>query len=395
VKRLLVLAAAVVAVALAVHCDRLRRTPDRIVIATMDRARADHLTFHGYPRPASQFLVQIAEEGFPFERAYSGSPDLPLALASLNIERTRNAVGGSSLFERLRASGYETATVTDDTALSAELGVPVDVRPDLAAAVAASTAWLNDPARGKKVALWLHMSGAKEARGTTDLDRLSPIGAELRRFLVDRQGLPADARGLATEPSTERARVHDARIYHIDRATMRFYKDTLNRRKPTIWLVTACRGEALDREDDGVRLDEGMVRVPLIAWFSDDRNPGKRLTGLVRHRDVWPTLAQLGGVSMRRRMSVHGRSFANALQKKGGWAGTSDAVLQRLSGSRALVAGSRKIVARPDGVALYDITRDPLERTDLSRRDPGTLARMRRRLERATGGREAFSRRPG
>lgn len=384
--RSLIIAAVVAAFVFALRLDRYRRNVDRVVILTIDTVRADHLPFLGYPRPTAKAMSMLSEEGFLFERAYAASPDFALSLRG--IATSRNAFDAASpaarpLLERLRDAGFEVAAFSDDPDFAAVTGsVPFEPSSSLQAAVSDAARWFRSKARRRKVAVWLHMNGTQEAMSTSFVDDLAPIGPELRRHLVESQGLPADDNGSPTRASLERVRFHDARILAVDRAIMKFFYATLNRKKPTVIVVAGCRGEAFGA-DDGTRLDEGLVRVPLIVWFSDDRGPGRRLQGLVRHIDVWPSIAGLA-LPVHRRLALHyqGRSFAGALQKKGGWAGTAAAYIERSSGASALVAGRRKLVHDGENWRLYDLEDDPLERRDLSGSDPGTLARMRRRLER-------------
>ena len=83
-KRVLLIAAVAAAFFAAVHFDRARRPIQHVVLITVDSMRADHLPFHGYPRPTIDILVQLSEEGFNFEQAYAACSE---QLAWLKVDR--------------------------------------------------------------------------------------------------------------------------------------------------------------------------------------------------------------------------------------------------------------------------------------------------------------------
>lgn len=385
-KQLLVIVILAVAVGVALRLDRNRRRVERIVIVTIDTARADHVSILGYPRGTTHALRRLAEEGFLFERAYAASPDLSLSLRTISTSRHPvEAVSPAALglLERLRARGFDTAAFTDDASVLPDLDANAgESGAGLGETVECAIRWMTDSDRGRRAALWLHLNGSQEARAPSTLDETSPIGPQLRRYLETRQDLPRSSTTL------EKVRFHDARLYAVDRAINRFYWSTLDRKKPTMIVVTGCRGEALEASDDGLRLDEGMIRVPLIVWFSDDRGPGKILPGMARHVDIWPTIADFT-LSARQRwaMRAEGRSFAPALRLQGGWSNTVPAYFKRSSGSAALVAGHRKLIRDRAQWRRFDLKTDPFEKIDLGEVSSDEWSLMRRRLERfARGG---------
>jgi arylsulfatase A-like enzyme len=58
--------------------------PKRVIVISLDTLRADHLGFHGYPRPTSPNLDRLAEDGVVFERAFTNaSYTLPAHMSML------------------------------------------------------------------------------------------------------------------------------------------------------------------------------------------------------------------------------------------------------------------------------------------------------------------------
>lgn len=64
-------------------------------------------------------------------------------------------------------------------------------------------------------------------------------------------------------------------------------------------------------------MTEAGMRVPLLAWWPGQTNPGKIRTDLVDLSDFLPTFAELAGAAVPTDRVIDGRSFARVLQGKG------------------------------------------------------------------------------
>lgn len=118
----ILVAALLAAAALLPGCQGRPDAPLRgfnLVVVNVDTLRADHLGFHGYPRPTSPFLDRLAAQGVVFERAISNSSITRESVAALLTGRLPSASGSAGwnaapapgsahLGERLAAAGYRT-----------------------------------------------------------------------------------------------------------------------------------------------------------------------------------------------------------------------------------------------------------------------------------------------
>jgi arylsulfatase A-like enzyme/Flp pilus assembly protein TadD len=157
----------------------------------------------------------------------------------------------------------------------------------------------------------------------------------------------------------------------------------------TLVVVTSDHGEGLDEHAEpthGFFVYETTLKVPLIA-----RGPGveagRRVTTTIRTIDLLPTVLDLLGVERPAGLRLSGRSVAGAL---GGGdqpepvAATAESLTPLLhygwSDLRSIREGSWKFILAPRP-ELYDLERDPGERTNVIASHARTAAKLRGRLE--------------
>jgi arylsulfatase A-like enzyme len=184
--------------------------------------------------------------------------------------------------------------------------------------------------------------------------------------------------------------------------------DALGLRERTLVVVTADHGETLSAEHD-VKvqgLGEGggstrfrhanamwdeTVRVPIVMSLPGRLPEGARVTSPVSTLDIAPTIVDLLGIPRPRTM--HGTSLVAAAS-----GGTLDAMRPIVSegrGTRSVRVGPLRYVERDPNAdhltspttglrvareELFDLSRDPGERRDVSRERPDDLAKMREHL---------------
>src|ERR1044071_3382132 len=115
---------------------------DNVIVVVCDTLRADHLGFHGYPRPTSPFLDGLAARSWVYSNAYShysytwpsisnlftGLPYSRLMSRGLFVvpdkalERGGLAAGNPTLAERLAAIGVRSAAVSANPYINTRLG---------------------------------------------------------------------------------------------------------------------------------------------------------------------------------------------------------------------------------------------------------------------------------
>ena len=174
----------------------------------------------------------------------------------------------------------------------------------------------------------------------------------------------------------------------------------------TILIVTSDHGDELGEHPPFMAhvltVYDTVVRVPLVLRYPRAFAPGKRLRRLTQTLDIFPTLMDiLGHRDPRVLRELQGISILNPLRGRGyrTWAlAEHDRPMQVFEryltrnpradlrwADRSLKAyyqGRLKYVWASNGQdELYDLKEDPGERRDLARKEPGLMARMRRRLE--------------
>ena len=133
---------------------------------------------------------------------------------------------------------------------------------------------------------------------------------------------------------------------------------------------------------------EGGVRVPLLARWPGVIQPGATSAAPVMSIDFYPTLVELAGLANPAQHPVDGESLAPLLRQAG--ALQRDALYWHYphyhpGGATpygAVREGDWKLIefAETDRVELYDLLRDPTEREDLAAKQPGRVARLRKKL---------------
>jgi len=136
------------------------------------------------------------------------------------------------------------------------------------------------------------------------------------------------------------------------------------------------------------QLYQELLHVPLVIRFAGDRGErfrGRREDALVRLIDVFPTVLDAAGLPIPDHLQ--GVSLLPLLE---GEAAPPEVLMSSWSKREleSLRLGDWKLVVGPEGAELYDLARDPLERTDLSGRETARVAEMKASLaERADASR--------
>lgn len=387
-----------------------------LVVVSIDTLRPDHLGCYGSARPTSPALDLVAAQGTVFEDATSPAPWTLPAHASLltgryprrhGVRTARDALPDevTTLAEVLTAAGFATGAFVDSSYLGSRHALDRGFRdailvPAPAALDASSTVgdaglmWVAKRSRRERFFLFIHiydLHGAPRALPVAERQLLDPAMAPAAPTLAD---LVRARRGLLALTPETRARIvvrYDAAIRQMDDGIARLVH-FLYRRKVldhTLLVITSDHGtEFLEHGGvlHGATLYEEALRVPLVL-----RGPGvpagRRVPTPVSLVDVVPTaLAQLGldpprgidGVDLSPAFAAEDRDLA--ARPLFAEADRGDAEDDR---KRAVRDGRFKLhFDRVTGAtALFDLTADPAEQTDLHAREPAIAARLRRRLD--------------
>ena len=394
-----------------------------VLLVVIEGARPDHLSCAGYERETTPFLDRIAHEGVRFSQAFTSAPSSLPAHASMLTGLFPSLHGATDeapvlgpgfrlLPEVLRAAGYRTAAFCPAASISPASGFGrgfdrfyaqggggrltgraadyarrasdrVLGRRDAGArrSSEALLSWI-DAARNPFFALVHYREPASPYRPPAPYDRTFMPAA-----LNGKDGMaPADA-------VTSRAALHDGALRYVDLRIKQIADGLVadGRWEQTLFVCTASYGEDLGDLGGAGAMVDGRLRVPLIL-----RCPGRIPAGFVVEEfaqpvDLLPTIAALTGCALE--VPVQGRAL---LTESGATPGPRNVVTEAfraplgaaakngaaLDVRRKMIRTRReKFVWQSDEAnAMYDLTRDPLERRNLVAEVPERADRLRREL---------------
>ena len=388
-----------------------------VVIFLADTLRADFLGAYGHPAPTSPRLDEFARSAVLFEDAWAQASWTRAAVASIltglhvgshGVDREDRVLAPSArtLAEVLREGGYGTGAFVANHLLGGRFGFDQGFEAwnpgartlygaPAADLVREALAWVDSARR--PFFLYVHTM-EPHAPYTPSEEDLRPFLTEAYRGTTDTRALlrlgqlgtlaPAGLRFLRSR--------YEGEVHQDDRAFGSLL-DGLRARgldDQTLVFFTADHGEEF-LEHGGTEhaktLYQELVRVPLVVRVP--RGPGGvREKGTVQQIDLMPTILALTGLPVP--SGLTGRDLGARLARP---QTPGDAPPVLFSEERFAVvdkvaarAGDLKLIFNNDGPALwragshlelYDLARDPLERTNLVASRPIAAAFLERRLE--------------
>lgn len=414
-----ILAIAICLVVAAAGCAADPR-PRNAVLIVLDTLRADRLSAYGHERPTSPHLDALAEQGVLFENAVTNAPwTLPAMVALLSGQYPTAEVFRDglrrSLVEELREAGWTTAAFTEGGFVSRNFGldagfdvfrehVPTDTPENIwergpqGSEIEQTFAWATD---------WLAENGHERFFLLVHTYephmpyRRRSFAAELPRgHLEETFELPAKL-GMTREKTVPDAAeleyiraLYDGGVLAADQHVGQLLDtlEALDLADETLVVVTSDHGEALGYRDParvaehGHTLYDGLLLVPLIVHNPSVDYPVRRVEAQVRTVDVLPTILDLLGAPAA--PHPYGRSLAPLMrgeetESRMAWAKIPHHSIVGSVVTLGLRTGTHKLIVEPGGarrVELYDLERDPDERTNLAARDPEHAQRLRLEL---------------
>jgi len=376
--------------------ERIARTLPRdanLVFITVDTLRWD-LHYAGNPRELSPNLDRLAARSVVFDRAYAmssytGRSIGPLMTGRYPTECVRDDNhfvrypdrGNVFLAERARSAGFRTASVASHFYFNPRFGlfqgverIDVSATPGGEAGESVSTdarvadkalALLDDAQfTAGRFMLWAHFF---------DPHKQYVLHPEIPPFSRTERG-KYDAEVAFTDRQIGRI---------LDRLAQRPYADR------TVVVITADHGEAFGEHGmswHGVELWEELVRVP---WMIHVPGVAARHIETPRgHIDLLPTVLELLRLPVPAPTAEDFVTGQSLVAEMFGAEATPRPVYCELpegpyNGTRrAMIRWPYKLLVRnPRRPELFDLSSDPLERTDLSSSRPDVLARERAQFE--------------
>ena len=364
-----------------------------IIVISIDTLRADHLPAYGYTKVRTPAIDGLAADGAVFERAYSHAPQtLPAHAAILSGQLpfesgVRDNIGftvknGVRLLpQMLRERGFTTGGVVSSFVLRKETGI----------------------AQGFDFFDGEMPSGSPEL-SIGQLQRNGAVSEEIAEHWL---GSIATARAFLFlhfyEPHKPYApperfaqyAPYDGEIAYVDELVGRLVKYLKSHQlydRSTIVLL-ADHGEGLGdhgEQEHGLLLYDEAIHVPLIVKQEGNAGAGRRIADLVQHIDLVPTILDL--VKAPGAGNLRGRSLKPVLEGTGTLIPAtiySEALYARYhfgwSELTALTDERYRYIKAPRE-ELYDLARDPRERTNLAEGRPQPLQALRGALDRVAAG---------
>lgn len=396
--------------------DTARLRHPHVVLISIDCLRADHLGAYGYEKPTSPRIDAFAREAVLFENVVAASSytlpthasmltGLPPALHGATL---RKAISPAVPYapESLRRAGYRVNAVVSAAFLSQVYGFDrgfhtYRLTGGRAASVVDRALRLIDEGRGQAQFFLLHLYDihAPYAAPTEFIDRFDEANADVSDLLtrVARRAPPQ-----SVEEVEQVIALYDAEVAYVDQEIGRFF-DALKQRglfDASLIVLTADHGEAFYEHGawehgraadlDKPGLYDEIVHIPLIVkWPGETR--GASIPDVVSQMDVAATLLEAAGIEststwslgLRRHVDGNGpREPRQAIAEVATLDPTSGAGLQLAFRERELkyIASFRAATVselyqiRPTREELYDLARDPGEKSNLIERpgvDPG------------------------
>jgi arylsulfatase A-like enzyme len=373
-----------------------RRKPN-LVLITLDTLRADALGAYGQSANTSPTIDRLASEGVLFERVASSNPETLPSHATLLTGRWPYTHGvranagyvlaerNVTLAEQLGAQGYATAAEIAAPVLSNTTGITQGFGsyrgPDSPGVKLKRVADATNPKNSH--ATKTRVGSDVSARGIEFIrkNRRRPFFLWLHYFDAHQPYAPAEMfrRRFPRSP------------YHAEVATVDFQVglvvaelERLGLAGRTLVVITADHGEGLGEhgeESHAYLVYDTTMQVPLVLWGLEDLPLARRIPGLVRTVDVAPTaldliaqppLASAQGVSLAPLI----RGASSDLELTGYGEAHQLRLVFGLPVLRFIEAGRWKYIHKVNP-ELYDIERDPAERTNLATKRPEVVQRLR------------------
>jgi arylsulfatase A-like enzyme len=414
-----------------------------VLLISVDTCQAGAVGAYGNPTVYTPFMDRFSQNGVLFPRAYAPVPTTGPSHTTLLTGQSpvthrvfRNAMVYSnahvSLATILRHHGYKTGAFVSGYALTARtcgLNTGFDIyndywsvsqlEQDAKEAYASCISWLENGEEGPFFA-WLHLFDAhapyqerrpfidgirsresnfeQDKAYSDDQVRRYEKHAEKARQTGDFMVLVSNPMTTETDPETlyNMWTAYLSEVSYVDSVLndLKRFLETDNRWDNTLVILTSDHGEGFDHDyyyAHGDRLWESAVHVPFIVRYPENRVSNRISRAIARLEDVFPTVLSIlelqlpseptDGTDLQTAMEL------NLIGSNVLWSVLAPP-LPRKNLSQGLVIAAYepdyKLIRTLDRNEnmLFNVTDDPGERNDLSRKNPDVKNRLSRHIDR-------------
>ena len=387
-----------------------------IVLITIDTLRPDHLSPYGYERDTAPFLNEVAADAWIWTHAFSTSSWTAPATASLFTGLYPNEHGliqgfhnqsrsgplelkalpaERTLPERLAASGYKTFGVTANINIGPELGFDRgfdkferNSTGDANQLIDIALSWRSQMQAPEPYFLYLHFNDVHQP-----VERRAPW---FETYKGDGIGKVKERKRRRTaRPIVERQEIakYDSEINYLDQALSRLFEE-LDFADDTVVFLVSDHGEEFGEhgaKGHGFSLYDELNRVLLMAWAPHIPGTRRTIDTNVSLVDVAPTLLELasapGLVTRGRSLLPDFEGPSSTTPTKAVTTGPRTLFAHRLSAKPTLADKSHEILwaairgpwkliynESRDRPRLFNLSEDPREQDDRSKREPQLTA---------------------
>ena len=386
--------------------------PDNVILIVVDTLRADHLGFYGYDRPTSPGLDRWARQGVIFEQAFSTSPwTLPTFGSILTgLSPSEHGAGARAqdsgkrwkrapllesiptLTDVLHDEGWQTAAIVSNPFLREHFGLARGFdsydyeRGRTADAVVDRSLQTLDELQGGRFFLMIHLidphlpyRAPRGFRGRfSEVDGGKEIGVSRKEIIAELDELSESDRQRIVDR-------YDEEIAFVDQELSRFFEQLKTRGlfDNSLLIFTSDHGEELFEHGEfehGHAMYQELLRVPLVIWESS-LEPGRQ--------DAPFSLVDLPQTAYRAvrgepALALSGVSHWDAI-RAGRYAPKGPLLAENTlwtSEQKALIRWPYKLIIHEKSGQreLFDLSHDPLEKSDLSTEQSDLADRLEKAL---------------
>jgi len=383
--------------------EQIPDPPKNVVVILIDTLRADHMGFMGYERKTSPNIDALAAESIIFEDAYATAPHTPRSIPCLFFGRYPSHIkwrGGQynypkvrpenlSMFEVLQENGWKNYGFSSHFYFQEKRGMWQGFEAwdnEGAGTIAESNEDIASPRTWAKTEPKLaELAAASKKEGA------APFGVFLHLFEPHSRWIGHDEYdfGKGDTPAERHINNYDSEIAYVDAYVGKVVAKlkALGIYDDTVIILTSDHGEAFQDHGlffHGQNLYDEVIKVPLLI-----RVPGwkpRRVEGPISLVDVAPTYLDLMDISvpqdfegqslvatMLGKAPVPDRPIFSELLPYTNWKEHHKVIIQgNLKYIRVLTSNTQQ---------LYDLSKDPKEKNDLSRTNKEDVEKMRAKLD--------------
>ena len=362
-----------------------------VILIAIDSLRADHLRCYGYERNTSPNIDRFVDDGILFEKAISASSWTYPSMTSLFTSKHPSILNTTSYFNKfgnwnlviaefLRNYKYHTCALVANPDFIEKLGISqgfevfVNIKSDenyLSSPEITNEAidFLNNNKKEPFFLFLFYFDPHHNYFLHEDYNHYPDYRGNLKsnQSIGSYKGFRPKLDTLSENDIRFLEACYDSEINFADEYLGRLFAELkkLDIYDDSIIILTADHGdEFMERGDlgHGQSLYQELIHVPLIIKLPYNKNKGMKLENYVSLIDIVPTLINFLGLN-HFSLDLQGR----VLNSQEANNDTRETAIISEDPGKCIIQGQKKlIIDEENNMLLYDLSRDPLEKNNIS-----------------------------